>query len=135
LTRWLDKRPDDRAARLLYSELLIDAKQTDKAIAESERLLAADPKNPVVLNNLAWLYSTKGDGRAAGLAEQAYAIAPNSSTIADTLGWLVLKGGDTERALKLLQQATATAPKPAARYHLAVAPQASRDRMPMRCGC
>jgi putative PEP-CTERM system TPR-repeat lipoprotein len=121
LASWLEKQPDDREARLLYANLLTDAKEFDRAIAECERLRATDPKNPIVLNNLAWLYFLKADGRAMSTADEAYALAPGSPTTADTLGWILVQSGDIQRALPLLRQAAASSPKPVPRYHFAVA--------------
>ncbi len=121
LRKWLTDQPNDYPTQLLLAAMLEDAKQPDKAIAEYERLLAVNPKDPGVLNNLAGLYSAKGDRRAAGLAEQAYALAPQSPAIADTLGWILVQAGDTERGLKLLQGAAAGSPGAGIRYHLAVA--------------
>jgi putative PEP-CTERM system TPR-repeat lipoprotein len=123
LSDWLAKQPDDNAARYLYANLLTDAKQFNQAIAEWRRLLSGDPKNPVMLNNLAWVYFLSADSRALSTAEEAYAQAPNSAAIAGTLGWIVVESGnDLPRGLKLLRQAAeGAAPSPIVRYHLAVA--------------
>ncbi|MBV8652487.1 MAG: PEP-CTERM system TPR-repeat protein PrsT, partial [Alphaproteobacteria bacterium] len=121
LQKWLADQPDDYPSRVLLASMLADAKEPDKAMAEYERLLAANPRDVGVLNNLAALYAAKSDARAAGLAEQAYALAPQSPAVADTLGWILVQSGDTERGLKLLQDAATAAPQSAIRYHLAVA--------------
>jgi putative PEP-CTERM system TPR-repeat lipoprotein len=122
LTRWLAKRPEDTESRLGYAITLADAKQTEPAIAQYEQVLAVTPRNPVVLNNLSWLYFQKGDKRALALAQRAFDLAPQSPIVADTLGWILLEGGDAERATEILRKAAAgVSPPPIARYHLAVA--------------
>jgi putative PEP-CTERM system TPR-repeat lipoprotein len=121
LASWLEKHPDDGAARFYYSNLLTEAKQFDQAIAECEKLRIAEPKNPIFLNNLAWLYFLKSDSRAMSTADEAFALAPDSTTIADTLGWILVQNDAVPRGLQLLRRAAAGSPKADTRYRLAVA--------------
>ncbi|MDB5410260.1 MAG: prsT [Rhodospirillales bacterium] len=122
LGKWLAKRQDDADARLGYAIILAEAKQTEPAIAQYEQILAVSPRNPIVLNNLAWLYLQKGDKRALAVAQRAYEAAPESPIIADTLGWILCESGDAASATEILNKAAAGAtPPPAARYHFAVA--------------
>ena len=100
----------------------------DQAIANYERALplarATHDRTleAIVLNNLAWLYQLKQDGRALALAERAHELAPQNLEITDTLAWLVEKSGDNARALALLAPfAGDPAASPAMLYHLAVA--------------
>ena len=80
------------------------------------------PNNPVVLNNLAWLYWLKQDQRSLDYAERALAVAPDKAEIADTLGWIMLHMGDKKKALEIIRDAASKAPTmPEIRYHLAVA--------------
>src|SRR5262249_42656146 len=102
--------------------------QYNQAIHECERLLIDDPKNAIVLNNLAWLYFLIADNRALGKAEAAFALAPDSPAIAGTLGWIAVEKGQVQRGLPLLRKAAEGAPSPAARYHLAVALSRSGQR-------
>jgi cellulose synthase operon protein C len=122
LSNWLAKRPEDVEARLGYAIVLADARQTEPAIAQYEQVLAAAPGNPVVLNNLSWLYFQKGDERALELAQRAFALAPQSPVVGDTFGWILFETGDTQRATEILRKAAADASAPpVARYHFAVA--------------
>ena len=121
LANWLEKEPEDRTARFLYANLLTESKQYNEATRELERLLVNDAKNPVLLNNLAWVYFQAGDGRASSKAEEAYALAPNSPAIAGTLGWVLVEKGELRRGTELLRKAAEGSPNPSARYHLAVA--------------
>jgi Flp pilus assembly protein TadD len=87
-----------------------------------EKVVETMPRDPVVLNNLAWLYQQSGDPRARSLAERAYLLAPNQPQTADTLGWILVQQGQAETAVGLLTEASAAANAgPAIRYHLAVA--------------
>jgi len=122
LRDWLAGHPDDLgiAAQLGAADIL--GHRYDEARRTLESVVAKQPKNPVVLNNLAWLYHLTGDPRARSVAERAYALAPGSGEIAATLGWILTKTGHAADAVGLLQQASAAQPaSPAFKYHLAVA--------------
>ena len=121
LRRWVERK-DDRTARHVLATGYISTGDHDSAIAESEKLLKTDPRNPVVLNNLAWLYQQKGDDRATSYAEQALNNAPKSPAILDTLGWILVENGEMPRALELLRKANTLAPEMGdIQYHMAVA--------------
>jgi putative PEP-CTERM system TPR-repeat lipoprotein len=121
LTGWL-KTHASPEVQFELGGMLIAGKRYDEAIALHEALIAARPDNALVLNNLAWLYQRKQDGRALALAERAHELAPQNLEITDTLAWLVEKSGDNARALALLAPfAGDPAASPAMLYHLAVA--------------
>ena len=78
--------------------------------------------DPIVLNNLAWLYMERGDLRAVELARKAYVNAPDNPDIADTLGWVLVQNEQSEEALNYLKQSVRLRPdNPTIQYHLAVA--------------
>ncbi len=122
LQEFLKGSPKDVSAREFLASLHITTRQYDSAIAESEEVLKAQPNNPVVLNNLAWLYGQKSDPRALEYAERAHAIAPHVPAVTDTLGFILVRRGDVDRGLPLLKQAyDASKKSPEIGYHLAVA--------------
>ena len=83
--------------------------------------MAADG-NPVVLNNLAWLYMETGDQRAIATAEKALDLAPDNADVADTLGWILVQFGQPERGISYIRQSSQKKPSDATvRYHLGVA--------------
>ena len=121
LQRWVDRK-NDRIARHVLATGYISTGNHDSAIRESERLLEKEQRNPVVLNNLAWLYQQKGDDRAVSYAERALNSAPKNSAILDTLGWILVEKGEVTRALALLRKANTLAPEVGdIQYHMAVA--------------
>lgn len=120
LQSWLRSNPTDQAARILLSGALLQDDQSIKAIAEYEKLISTG--NPVVLNNLAWLYMEQGDPRAEETGAKAYAAAPNNPDIADTYGWILLQSGKVRKAVDVMSSAVTLETKnPTALYHLGVA--------------
>ena len=121
LRDWVEKK-DDRAARHVLASAYISAGRYDEAIRQSEKLLVMEKNNPVLLNNLAWLYQMRNDPRAVAFAERALARAPRSAAVMDTLGWILVNQGKLRRAVSLLRRASVLAPSQGdIRYHLAVA--------------
>jgi tetratricopeptide (TPR) repeat protein len=121
---WLAKHADDDKTRFLLASHFLSLKQYDRSLAEHEAILQRQPKDPVVLNNLAWLYDQKGDARAVDFAQRAHDAAPQAATITDTLGWILLRKGEKEKALPLLAEAAEKAPNQAEiQYHYGVALQ------------
>jgi putative PEP-CTERM system TPR-repeat lipoprotein len=121
LQGWVDRK-EDRAVRHVLASSYISAQKYDAAIRESEKLLGSDKSNPVLLNNLAWLYDQKGDKRALDYAEQAMKQAPKSPAVMDTLGWILVRQGKNDRAADILGKAHQAAPKQGdIAYHYAVA--------------
>src|SRR5690606_12760735 len=69
-----------------------------------ERLLEANPRSGIALNNLAYLYSERLQelDRAFPLAQRAREVMPGDASVADTLGWIVYQRGDYPWAATLL---------------------------------
>jgi len=122
LLAWSQANPDDTVARYALAAGYLETGRNAEAVTAYEGLIADDPENPVALNNLAWLYLETGDPRARETAERAVALAPEAPAIIDTLAWILVRGGEAQQALELLQKATTLAPQePEIRYHKAVA--------------
>lgn len=129
LKGWLAERPDDRTARAVLANYYLETDDQPLAVAEYERLVRDVPDDPVVLNNLAWLYDQAGDKRALSLAEQAHKLAPSSPSIADTLAWILHRRGESGRARELLATAAEQAPDAGEiQFHYAVVLAALGDR-------
>ena len=120
----LAKDPKDGALLMQKALILTEIKEYEKARDVYEKLLGFNPQNPLVLNNLAYLYSEnlgKLD-KAAQFARKARELNPLDPSIADTLGWILFKQREYPYALSLLlesQEALSTNPE--AQYHLGMA--------------
>ena len=110
-------------ARLLLAEAQLTAEDLGAARRSYEELLKVASENPVVWNNLAWLYHQAGDPRAAAHGERAMELAPGQPAVMATLGWILLDdAAQLERAAGLLGQAHKAAPGSGdIGYHYAVA--------------
>jgi putative PEP-CTERM system TPR-repeat lipoprotein len=122
LAAWLAAHPQDVGIRAALAESLIKRNQFKAAADHYLILNKSNPDNLLVLNNLAWALSEAKDGRALSFAEQALKLKPDNPAVMDTLGWILVQQGQTERGIKLLQQALSKAPDAAeTQYHLAMA--------------
>ncbi len=122
LSEYSAQNPRDPDANFALGSIALDAGDQAAAIARYEAVLAANPNHPAALNNLAWIYSERGDVRALDLATRARAVLPNDPSVADTLGWLHVRRGDAAEGLPLLEEAVRANPDhPEIRYHWAVA--------------
>ncbi len=128
LQQWLALQPADFRVRGILASYYLTQHDFKQAASECEQILQQSPSSVVALNNLAWVYSTLGDGRAESFAERAQRLAPDSAAVADTLGWILAKKRATDRALPLLEKAARGLPRDAeAQYHYAyVLAQAGR---------
>jgi putative PEP-CTERM system TPR-repeat lipoprotein len=110
LADWVRGNPKDAFVRTFMAEKSLSLKQYEQAAKQYQEVLALQPKNPMVLNNLAWIGGQTKDPKAIGYAEQANSLAPNTPAILDTLGMLLVGKGDTQKGLPLLRQAITLAP-------------------------
>lgn len=107
---WLNDHSQDGAFRLTLAESATARKDFSTAVKHYQALLQAQPNNPVILNNVAWVLGQLKDVRALDYAEKALRVAPNQPAIMETVASLLAERGDTARALELLQKATGLAP-------------------------
>lgn len=100
----LELMPDNLQALSTLALVLDGAGQGDEAAALYERILALDPNNGVVANNLAYLIASQGGDldRALTLAQGAHELLPNLDEPADTLGYVYLKRNQFELAAAAL---------------------------------
>lgn len=122
LRDWLAENPEDQAIRMQLAGSLLSSGQQDLAIAEYEALEEEQWQNPILLNNLAYLYLERDDPRALDMARRAHQLAPGSPEIMDTLGWVLVRRDAPEEALEFLQVAAEALPDQRdVGYHLTVA--------------
>ncbi len=119
---WLEAEPEDTGVMVMRADVLLQSGRVSDALAQYEAIMPID--NPVVLNNMAWLYMERGDSRALAMAERARALAPANADIADTLGWILVKEGRPAEAIEHLELSARTRPSSGVlHYHLGVALQ------------
>jgi putative PEP-CTERM system TPR-repeat lipoprotein len=129
LAAWLADHPQDASIRAALAESLIKRKQYQVAVEQYLILNKGNPNNLLVLNNLAWALFESGDSRALGYAEQALKLKSDNPAVMDTLGWILVQQKQTERGIKLLQQALTKAPDATEiQWHLAAAYARMGDR-------
>ena len=109
LQSWVKAHPDDLTAMAMLSSMLTDAKQPAAAATVLEMLLARQPNDTRLMNNLALAYHELGDARAYQLALRAYLSTFNPTT-ADTLGCILTAHIQTPEALTLLRFAARELP-------------------------
>jgi putative PEP-CTERM system TPR-repeat lipoprotein len=100
---------------------------TDKHYPQAEdyfrKVLDADPRNIVALNNLAYLLAshTGQIDEALRYAQQVKELAPDNKGVDDTIGWVYYHKGLYDSAVKYLESAATGDAEPIVRYHLAMA--------------
>ncbi len=120
LRTWTREHEDDIKARQALATLLQTAGQQKEAVQIYQELLAKQPDNFVVLNNLAGLYQQMKNPKAVELAERAYRLAPDNPGVQDTYGWILVQAGQLDKGRNLLKQAFDALPGVAeVRYHYA----------------
>lgn len=107
---WLRGNPKDILFRSYLAERSVEAKKYDSAAQQYKAILAIRPKNPLVLNNLAWVAGRLNDPKAIGYAEQADALAPNTPAILDTLAMLLVDKDQAAQGIELLRRAIGLSP-------------------------
>jgi putative PEP-CTERM system TPR-repeat lipoprotein len=118
---WLARHPDDTNTRRIIAVSYLQAAQYAEAARHYRLLQKADPQNPALLNNLAWLYQHLGDTRAVSVVSDAYRLQPGALAIMDTYGWVMVAQGDLQAGVDVLEQAWVRSPESrSVRYHLAL---------------
>ncbi len=122
--RFLDKEvkqnPKNLAAHFKLAGIYERQNKPKKIERHYKAILVEQPDNPVILNNLAWLYYTEGNPKALGLAEKAYRKAPKSAAIIDTYGTILVQQGRIPEGITILKQAIDLMPEMYDfQYHLA----------------
>ncbi len=85
LSSWVKEHPEDLLTLNYLADRLLDMGQPDAAVALYETSLERNPKQPAVLNNLAWVLRKSDLDRAHELAQRAVAMAPSNKDLQDTL--------------------------------------------------
>jgi putative PEP-CTERM system TPR-repeat lipoprotein len=120
--RWLRSHPNDVVVRAYLAERALRAHDYRTAAAYYLAIVALQPENAAMLNNLAWVSGELGHPEALSYAQKALSLAPRNPSILDTMGTLLVKKGDVAQGIEKLRQAAQAAPNQAdIRLHLAEA--------------
>jgi predicted Zn-dependent protease len=111
---WMAKHPNDARVLVGAGELRQRRGDWRAAVDWYQRAAKLQPKNAVVLNNLAWALGKLGDKSALSIAKQALALSPNEPAVLDTTGSLNVEFGDVKEGITLLESAVARSPYDAA---------------------
>ncbi|CAL1238971.1 XrtA/PEP-CTERM system TPR-repeat protein PrsT [Candidatus Methylocalor cossyra] len=111
LEQWLKAHGDDGESWAVLALGYQSVGKNAQALAAYEKAYALMPDNPLVQNNLAWLYQEMGDQRALGLADKLLGASENHPEIMDTVGWIYVQNGRLDKGLQLLQDAAVHAPQ------------------------
>ncbi len=127
-----------RDARLVLSNLCIDAGRTEDAVQWLEQVLDEFPQDVSALNDLGYLWADRGKHlqRAEGMVRRAVEAAPENAAYRDSLGWVLYRRGRFKEALAQLERAARGEPDPVILDHLgdalSAAHQAERARQAWR---
>ncbi|MFA5687907.1 MAG: tetratricopeptide repeat protein [Kiritimatiellales bacterium] len=101
--------PEDAEIRFRLSTLYITMKRYSEAINYLKQLIEEYPDNPLLYNNLAWVYATGGRVRDGALAlryaREALMLSPYMPSIWNTLAEAYYVSGEYEKAAQISTEA------------------------------
>jgi len=109
--KWQADHPSDVQFRTYLAEQALRARDFKTAAGLYQAVIAQQPDNTAVLNNLAWTLGQLGDSKALGIAERAYQLAPNNPLVLDTYGVLLVGAGNSSKGIEYLARAVSLAPE------------------------
>ena len=119
---WVKSNPKDYAFRGFLADMANRKQDYAGAASIYRAMVGEQPRNPALLNNLAWTLGKLGDPKALSYAEEANKLAPNQAQLLDTLGVLLVDSGKTDEGLAALRKAAELAPQlPEVKLNLAKA--------------
>lgn len=125
----LRKFPEDPTVIGFAAQRIRAQGKPAKAAELLQKIADKNPRNPVVLNDLAWAQIEAKQPDALKNATRAAELAPNSPEVLDTLGMAQALAGQQTEAMTTLRTAVNVAPRvPTSRLHLAALYIASGNR-------
>ena len=108
---WTKAHTKDVGFRAYLAEQALVSKDYPEASRIYKSLIEIEPKNALILNNLAWVAGQLKDPKAVFYADRALALAPNSPALLDTKAVLLDASGQTVKALEIWHRAVSLEPK------------------------
>ena len=121
LEDWFKKNPDDLSVEFELANAYNTGGKAKLAQARYESILVKNPQHVLTLNNYAYFLMERDPTKATEYAKQAYQLQSKNAGVADTYGWILLKQGQIDTALPILEGAAKNTNHPSIHYHLAVA--------------
>jgi Tfp pilus assembly protein PilF len=135
VARWLQEEADKDAGNSAFATPLAYVRSRqgrhDEAEAIYRKALAANPRDAMALNNLAYLLALKGGQKAEAWqkVQQAHEILGPRPSLLDTRGVVLMALGEGGRAVKDLGEAAAESSSGLVYFHLAQAHRMAGDRL------
>ena len=107
---WLKEKPTDAVFRMHLGDVASTRKDYAEAEKQYTAVLREQPRNAVVMNNLAWVIGKLNRDGAIPMAQKALELAPNQPAFMDTLAGLYSDKGDYAKALEWQTKAIEKAP-------------------------
>ncbi len=107
LARFPEDEEVTKRAHLGLSAVYVGMEDFDKGVEELEIVLAKDPDDPQVNNDLGYLYADRGMklDQAETMIRKALEEEPENTAYLDSLGWVLYRQGRFREALEPLEQA------------------------------
>lgn len=98
------------SARFSLSAVYVLKGEMEKGEGILQEILKTDPENTQANNDLGYLWADQGKNldQALVMIHKALAMEPDNAAYLDSLGWVLFKLGQTEEAVKKLEQACGT---------------------------
>ena len=106
--RYLEEDPDNMQFQVFRAQLYEETQQPPAKMAVAyEALLRFEPRNLMIMNNLAWALCISGGDleRAEQLSRTTIMSAPTNPVYLDTYAWIMYTKGDYENAYFYIQRA------------------------------
>jgi len=124
-------QPKDPRPGHLLPNLLDMENRAQEAKQVARKALTSRPKDPIAMNNLAYILAETGDtlDEAVKLARSAVSKSPDNPVFLDTLGYVYLKRDQNDEALDIFNRLIRRFPDdPACAYHTGMAWYQKGDR-------
>ncbi|RZJ12828.1 MAG: PEP-CTERM system TPR-repeat protein PrsT [Rubrivivax sp.] len=109
-TEWLAAHPHELTMQTFIGDNALARKDNDEAERRYTDALKGSPDNPVLLNNLAWVYQLQGKAEAVDLAQRALKQQPDAPSILDTLGRAYAASKQVDKAIEVQTRLLALEP-------------------------
>jgi len=107
---WLRGHPKDLAFNQYLGDRAVAANDLKTAEGYYQKVLSAQPKNAVALNNMAWVASKLGRKDAMSFIDQANQVAPDTPAILDTWAMMLAAEKNFSKALEIQKRAVQLQP-------------------------